>query len=287
MSQHGPAGYTPYKNKRLSSQSVQSVNSVVAQSPPPATRPAGLVRPSSTSAIVPTLNHVKAAVQSPQPYRPTASTSWSHSGAVAGPSSTPPPNSSAGRRPTPTQSVSALPFSNVSSDESPFGTPSRAGSQSPAVGGSTAGASQRPYQGRGSSAQSERARAPYHTTFQPQGVRRDRTEEFLSQRKSQGEGKKLEEGRLSRRLEKVSGQSHGLSCRTLTCTESSWSLCISPLPATSRQRKRRKALRCRHSLHSATRFEARVRGNCGRASPGHGARLNEVRGRHIARVTRG
>jgi rabenosyn-5 len=49
----------------------------------------------------------------------------------------------------------------------------------------------------------ERVRVPYHSSFQPQGVRRDRTEEFMLKRKSRGEGKKLEEGRLGRRLEKV------------------------------------------------------------------------------------
>lgn len=46
-------------------------------------------------------------------------------------------------------------------------------------------------------------RAPYLSCFQPQGVRRDRSEEFMSKRRARGEGKKLDEGRLGRRLEKV------------------------------------------------------------------------------------
>lgn len=44
---------------------------------------------------------------------------------------------------------------------------------------------------------------PYLPTFQPQGVRRDRTEEFVANRRKRSEGKKLEEGRLCRRMEKV------------------------------------------------------------------------------------
>jgi hypothetical protein len=43
----------------------------------------------------------------------------------------------------------------------------------------------------------------YRSGFQPMGVRRDRTEEFMGRRKVGGEGKKLEEGRLGRRLDKV------------------------------------------------------------------------------------
>lgn len=46
-------------------------------------------------------------------------------------------------------------------------------------------------------------RAPYLSSFQPQGVRRDRSDELMSKRRARGEGKKLDEGRLGRRLEKV------------------------------------------------------------------------------------
>jgi hypothetical protein len=44
---------------------------------------------------------------------------------------------------------------------------------------------------------------PYQAGFQPQGVRRDRSDEFMEQRRKCGEARKLDEGRLARRLEKV------------------------------------------------------------------------------------
>ena len=44
---------------------------------------------------------------------------------------------------------------------------------------------------------------PYQAGFQPQGVRRDRSDEFFEQRRMCGEARKLDEGRLARRLEKV------------------------------------------------------------------------------------
>lgn len=44
---------------------------------------------------------------------------------------------------------------------------------------------------------------PYQAGFQPHGVRRDRSDEFFQQRKRCSEARKLDEGRLERRLEKV------------------------------------------------------------------------------------
>lgn len=44
---------------------------------------------------------------------------------------------------------------------------------------------------------------PYQAGFQPQGVRRDRSDDFFEQRKRCSEARKLDEGRLERRLEKV------------------------------------------------------------------------------------
>jgi len=44
---------------------------------------------------------------------------------------------------------------------------------------------------------------PYQAGFQPQGVRRDRSDVFLAQRHKCSEARKLDEGRLARRLEKV------------------------------------------------------------------------------------
>lgn len=205
MSQHGPAGYTPYKAKRLSTQSVQSVNAPVPASPPVVhgARPAGLMRPSSTSAIVPTLNN--SPIKSPQPYRPTASTSWSHTGLVSGSSSSTPPPPGSGGRSTPAQSTSTPPYSNVHYEDPSINLPHHRRSQSPVVG-TSAGGSQRPDRGRlHGNHQSDRLSFHLNSAFQPQGVRRDRTEEFMSKRKTRGEGKKLEEGRLNRRLEKVHG----------------------------------------------------------------------------------
>ncbi|ORY58668.1 FYVE zinc finger-domain-containing protein [Leucosporidium creatinivorum] len=208
----GPAGYVPYtKSKRASTASVSSFTTPHPQTPPPSSssnsaRPLGLVRPAS-SPSAPTASTSAAGndspIRQPQPYRPasSAAAAWSHSG-VGSSSSTPPPSSSG--RPTPTQSASsALPFHSVSPGNSPFppSTPTR--NQSPAVSatqhGPQAGAGPRAVNGRSG----ERVRAPYHSSFQPQGVRRDRTEEFMHKRKSRGEGKKLDEGRLGRRLEKL------------------------------------------------------------------------------------
>ncbi|GEM11569.1 rabenosyn-5 [Rhodotorula toruloides] len=44
---------------------------------------------------------------------------------------------------------------------------------------------------------------PYQAGFQPQGVRRDRSDDFFAQRKRCSEARKLDEGRLERRLEKL------------------------------------------------------------------------------------
>ncbi|GJN88498.1 hypothetical protein Rhopal_001464-T1 [Rhodotorula paludigena] len=44
---------------------------------------------------------------------------------------------------------------------------------------------------------------PYQAGFQPQGVRRDRSDEFAAQRRKCSEARKLDEGRLARRLEKL------------------------------------------------------------------------------------
>jgi len=52
---------------------------------------------------------------------------------------------------------------------------------------------------------------PYIQSFQPQGVRRDRTEEFSKVRKGKRREKLGEEERLERRLDKVSSPTSILS----------------------------------------------------------------------------
>lgn len=44
---------------------------------------------------------------------------------------------------------------------------------------------------------------PYKIGFQPQGVRNDRTEEYMEARRAVEAGREVEEGRLSRRWAKV------------------------------------------------------------------------------------
>jgi rabenosyn-5 len=90
----------------------------------------------------------------------------------------------------------SFPFSTVPSNSSPF-------SSSPRRSGSPVQSTSTPTNSNSNSNGNDKIRVPYHSAFQPQGMRRDRTDEFLNRRKARGEGKKLEEGRLGRRLEKV------------------------------------------------------------------------------------
>lgn len=273
----------PYtKSKRASTASVSSFTA--PQTPPPASssnaRPLGLVRPTS-SPSTPTASTSAAGndspIRQPLPYRPASSAgaAWSHSG-VGSSSSSPPPTSSG--RPTPTQlASSALPFQSVSPGNSPFppSTPNR--TQSPAAsatqhGPSSAGAA-RAVNGRAS----ERVRAPYHSSFQPQGVRRDRTEDFMHKRKSRGEGKKLEEGRLGRRLEKVCMTQSSPRVIAESSLLDSSSLCIFRCPSS---RRRRRLLRGSQPLHlfrpSESHCEARVPKRFGPALQEARASLSKV-----------
>lgn len=58
--------------------------------------------------------------------------------------------------------------------------------------------------GQGGALGRVRGQMPYRADFQPQGVRRDRTEQFEQRRRAREDRNKLEIGRLGRRLEKVS-----------------------------------------------------------------------------------
>lgn len=176
----GSAGYETYsKGKRSSTASISS-----------------FVRPHDSP------GGSSSAIRAPQPSRPALPAQWA---SPASPSSTPstPPSSSAVPFPSPPHSAgrptpppAAFPFQSVTPGNSPFppSTPNRVGS--PAT--TRVVTSPPPLQQH-----QQRARMPYHPTFQPQGVRRDRTEEFVAARRKRSEGKKLEEGRLCRRMDKV------------------------------------------------------------------------------------
>ena len=56
---------------------------------------------------------------------------------------------------------------------------------------------------RSSSAHASSSRTPYMPGFQPSGVYRPRTEQFVDLRAKHGEGRRLEYGRIARRLEKL------------------------------------------------------------------------------------
>ncbi|GAA5996317.1 uncharacterized protein JCM10292_007531 [Rhodotorula paludigena] len=228
--------YVPYTPQRSASSisALQLPGSSAVSPPPHGPSPLGGTTPSRTSSGIVrpasrTLGSDSAGqgLRAPQPTRPAQLRGLSGapgSGAAGGqgafaarqhatpppgptsplgstPASPPPPGTSA--RPTPPPST--FPFSSVSASQSPFspGTPERA--RSPEKGpvaqlqlqhaAGDAGA-------RGGRARSPR-RMPYQAGFQPQGVRRDRSDEFAAQRGKCSEARKLDEGRLARRLEKL------------------------------------------------------------------------------------
>lgn len=173
-----PVTYRPYepRGKRPSTSSLPA-------SPPtlkPTNSSPGLVRPAPS-------------IEAPQPFRPLLRNDWASST-----QSLPPlerenrPSSTSNLtngRPTPPLAHSAVP---VGISPSLPSSPRRVASPvaSPSVE-------------RGNQPKSRRAAQPYRSKFQPPGMTNDRTDDFLARRKALGEGKKLEEGRLGRRLEKV------------------------------------------------------------------------------------
>ncbi|CEQ39923.1 SPOSA6832_01500 [Sporobolomyces salmonicolor] len=141
-------------------------------------------------------------LRQPQPSRPAFPQPWTgsssastatHSSAVAAgtaPSSSstsPPPGSLP--RPTPPPPPSLFPFASVPAGSSPFPP------CSPVPPSSSSSTRRAP--------SPEKARMPYQAGFQPQGVRRDRSASFFEARESAAEGKRLEKGRLARRLDKL------------------------------------------------------------------------------------
>ncbi|GAA5989402.1 hypothetical protein JCM10908_001297 [Rhodotorula pacifica] len=106
------------------------------------------------------------------------------------------------RSPPPSRATpppSAFPFASVPPGQSPFPANSPAPyfrARSPEKGPVAQVLQQ-------SGAQPRRGKLPYQAGFQPQGVKRDRSDDFFEQRRKCGEARKLDEGRLARRLEKL------------------------------------------------------------------------------------
>ncbi|GAA5841534.1 hypothetical protein JCM11251_001254 [Rhodosporidiobolus azoricus] len=191
-----PAPYVPYTPKR------HGTNSSISTLPQLSSSPAQSARGSS-SFVRPALGGDGGLLKAPQPHRPPIPTAWSASSGTSvlssmgsGPSSPPPPNS------RPPASPAAFPFASVPPGQSPFDSPARGLSpekrpvngvmQQDAGGAFRAGS---PGQTRG--------KMPYRPGFQPQGVKIDRSVEFFEKRREKSEARKLDEGRLARRLEKL------------------------------------------------------------------------------------
>lgn len=241
MSGPGYATYTP-KRQSSSVSSIHHFASTATPPPPhhpaspspvrvqqPSSRPvSGLVRPVSIAGDGGNNFHL----QAPLPSRPQLPIQFSglstRSSSVVEPASSPPPRNgirhsdsaqsiattasmpglhpSSSRSPPPSSSsratpplYSALPFASVPPGQSPFPASSPAPyvrARSPEKGPVAQVLQQ-------AGAHPRRGKMPYQAGFQPQGVRRDRSDEFFEQRRKCGEARKLDEGRLARRLEKV------------------------------------------------------------------------------------
>lgn len=173
-----PVTYRPYepRGKRLSTSSLPgSPPSLKTTNSSP-----GLVRPAP-------------ALAAPQPFRPML-----RSELAGSTQSLPPferenrPNSTSNL--IPSRTTPTLPFPAVPPGISPSLPASPRRIASPVAPQSAE---------RGNQAKGRRTAQPYRSKFQPPGQMRDRTNDFITRRKALGEGKKLEEGRLGRRLEKV------------------------------------------------------------------------------------
>ncbi|GAA5868425.1 hypothetical protein JCM8547_006271 [Rhodosporidiobolus lusitaniae] len=200
--------YVPYQPKRhTTSSSVSSLSQLgSASSPPPSVSrgTSSFIRPSSAQA------NTSDSLKAPAPTRPGLPLTWSGtSGTSAASSSNPPPSSpppASSNRPTPPP-AGAFPFSTVPPGQSPFDSPRARSPEKPfgtagpvaALQGGGGGAGF----GRPLSPGSARGKMPYRPGFQPQGVKIDRSEEFFKQRKGKSEARKLDEARLSRRLDKL------------------------------------------------------------------------------------
>ncbi|GAA6051153.1 hypothetical protein JCM3770_002565 [Rhodotorula araucariae] len=210
MASPGYATYTP-KRQHSNASSISSLHHVGSPATPPhGPSPLGAASPSSSrtlSGLARPPSHAADSgsflLRAPQPSRPHLSAQWSGlsgssaaggggSAGGAGPQSahstqtatptpgsstrSPPPPPGPSARPTPPPST--FPFAAVPPGQSPF--PPASPTFNPTPG-----------------------RMPYQAGFQPQGVRRDRSDAFLQQRKRCSEARKLDEGRLARRLEKL------------------------------------------------------------------------------------
>lgn len=197
--------YVPYKHKTtLSTSTASSTQSRGTTPTPTASINTGFVRPPADPTP---LRAPQARAAIPMGWSTSGPNSigggsGSGPGRVSSPSTTfGSPNGSYGRPTppvTPNPPAMNLPFQSLSPGNSPF-PPS-----TPRVGSPTTvsrGGGVKKAAGQGGNG--TRGKGVYRSGFQPMGVRRDRTEEFMGRRKVGGEGKKLEEGRLGRRLDKV------------------------------------------------------------------------------------
>lgn len=218
--------YAPYNPKGIKKLPSISPSKIQENNNNSNNRSLGLIRPTttdhSTNSIV---------IKAPTANRPDLPSNWSNSTSNSNNNSSSSFNNNNSNfspsRSTPPNSTNSFPYSSVSPGQSPFPPSSPKRIASPAQNQqqqqqpqqkqkqqSTSSTSSLPSSRSNTPKQNgipndvggsgNRTRANYHPSFQPQGVKRDRTDEFLAKRRAKGEGKKLEEGRLGRRMEKVS-----------------------------------------------------------------------------------
>lgn len=185
MATSPPAGnggitYRPYSPKRPLS--TASIPSTVSSGPAPAP-----TRSQSAAFVRPSVGGSRPAAIAPSPLAPPHVRSASLDGL-------PPRGQAAASRPAHDRGVSVLLPSAMPRPTSP---PSRQSTSSP-------GPSSQPIAGPSHApAPSQPVRAPYLAGFQPAGVWRSRTDELVSERSKRGEGRRLEDVRIGRRLDKV------------------------------------------------------------------------------------
>ncbi|KAJ1309789.1 hypothetical protein OPQ81_006554 [Rhizoctonia solani] len=171
---------TPAHIRTLSNASIPASPSPAARNPTSASAPVALnerLSPANRSKPLPAVGSVVSppSLTPPRSNTPTA----------APPRTTTPVSAPTPPRPT-TPVVAPTPTSNT---PVPYAVLSRPSSASPSPTNTPGGSASRP--------------APYRAGFQPKGVYRHRTEEFEAARAKKIDGKRTEEKRLSRRLEKL------------------------------------------------------------------------------------
>ena len=177
---NGAISYRPYSPKRpLSTAAIPSAVSAEHAPVPTRSQSAAFVRPH--------IGGSRASVIAPSPLAPAHVRSASVDGPL-------PQRANLGHERRPSGLLpSAMPR--------PMSPPSRSSTSSP---GPSASASTQPVAGPSHApAAAQPTRAPYLAGFQPAGVWRSRTDELVSERSKRGEGRRLEDVRIGRRLDKV------------------------------------------------------------------------------------